>query len=175
MKIKYKTNVLNEIKRLIYIYNSFDEDDQLELQKKSNKLNVENIYVCWYDDNGVGLYEKFDWVTSRGDFGYDAGSVYTEFNGNNVGIKMCHDGHYGCNQWLKKDDIRYVYSKKTFYQATCDMYKTMSIDDIRKKMKENNVLSDYTEGVATVQELQAALDYAKENMPTKASLQRTRK
>lgn len=172
-KSDYKAKILEEIKRLVLIYNSFDKDDQLEVNKKTDEQDVSDVYVCWYDDE-VGLFKEFSWVTSRGDFGYDAGSIYTELNGSNIGIKMSHNGHSGNNEWLLKDSIRYVYSKKAFYEATCNMYDAKSFDEIRKMMKENGMIKDYTLGIATPSEMDAVLEYAKKNISSLAPYQRVR-
>ena len=162
-----------KIIELALTHNGCYPDDQIDICSLDKTEDVNDIYICVYNDNQVGLFKKVNFTTAiseckhfsygRGHystFHYTAESIYIGYNSNYTGIKVLHKENHNLNMWAK-EGYATTWDKKV-YLANCNMYDEMSFDDMRLLMYEDgNLTSPYEVGKATKNEILQTLLYAK--------------
>lgn len=136
---------------LVNIYNEMNAGEQLQLDdvKSLEKEDVSGKYICVYDDNQVGLFNKQYYCDPEA-------VVYSNLN--KTGIQSLKD------DWLKKGDFivteRMIISN-IYKTATCDMTEAIYFDDLRLIMCSTGEIETFERGKASEQEILEVLKYAR--------------
>ena len=162
--------ILEEIEKLCKEYNSLGLKDKIVYERKTKGpvQDVRNIYVCEYNRDSVGLFEKIDYreTCSYANFscfqgtepnGYDEGMIFVEKDSSHIGIYATHSGLSSWQHWKSIGEKVY---KRKYYEVNCDMHQACSLDEIRERMKEDGIIDFFEQGKANEDEIQEALKYA---------------
>ena len=162
--------ILEEIEKLTNEYNTLNLKDKIVVERKTRgeRKSVKNLYVCEYNRDSVGLFNRIDYreTCSYANFscfegqepnGYDAGTIFVENNSNHIGIYESHKGLLSWANW--KEEGTKVYTRGKYYVANCNMHQAYLFDEIREKMKENNVIDFFEPGIANDDEIEEVLKY----------------
>ena len=170
-KLQRAKTILEEIEKLSAEYNSLGLKDKITYERKTRgkRKNIKNLYVCEYNCDTVGLFERLDYreTCSYANFscfegkepnGYDAGIIFVGKDSGCIGIYETHKGLLSWESW--KDEGKKVYTRCNYYTANCNMHQAYLFDEIRENMKENNLLDFFEPGVANDEEIEEVLKYA---------------
>lgn len=145
--------IKNMTESLIGVYNEMDVNEKLQLDyvKPLEKEDVSKKYICVYNDNQTGLFER--------NF-YDDANAMIYFNSNHTGIQLMKNG------WIKKGSFIELYyfpgkCGKIRRFATCDMTEAIHFDDLRLIMYSAGIIDTFEIGKATEQEILEVLKYAR--------------
>lgn len=161
-----RTPSKSAIKELVKAYNQCFPNDTLVLHEANEVKDVSNLFVCVYDNNYVGLFNKLcfrkkknaEWIWED-DF-YFSDDIYVGYDSSHVGIKVLRRGDDFKNYWMHNGTYRVWDGKR--YNVTCDMCESISFDDMRLIMYEAGELSTpYEFGKATQEQILQVLSFAK--------------
>lgn len=119
------------------------------------KINVENLYVCTWGENQMGLFTQY--APQNKDY---ADNVYIGYNTNHTGIFTINDCDRGgnINTW-EPIGYRTVWDSKA-YLATCNMNGSINFDSIREMMRKDGAIKSYSVGKATKEEISIVFSWA---------------
>ena len=131
--------------------------------------DVRNLYICTYDDSQIGLFTK-EIIKGRIPFSYRAIELYKGYKSNHTAIFTINGEKTDdiINKWESRgyrsswyEGTNFFKSTRITYLVTCDMTGSISFDSMRQIMYEAGELSSFSYGVATDEEINAVLSYAK--------------
>ena len=118
--------ILEEIEKLTNEYNALKLRDKIVFERKTRgeRKSVKNLYVCEYNRDSVGLFERIDYreTCSYANFscfegqepnGYDAGTIFVENNSNHIAIYETHKGLLSWESWKEEGTKVYTNSDGT--------------------------------------------------------------
>ena len=91
----------------------------------------------------------------------------------NIGIFTSTAAGNTINQWRSSGYLTHWYKKD--YYVNCDMYDAISFDEMRQIMYTCGEIPNFELGIATDEEIQIVLKYAKKYFEPKDSNVRTKK
>lgn len=175
LNIKFKTGTLKlMIERLIAAYNGeVDPSQHLSLESQGTGdiieitqeeiFDTKDLYVCVYDDNLVGIFER-KYVKGRALY-YDY-AVYTSLFSQQLGIESIAlsytSGYIEETYWKCKGFICCGYTAT--YTATCNITKAVRYDKVRLDMCIKVISSCYGSSSVTSCEMPERIEYG--SVPT---------
>ena len=180
--------ILNLVSMEEVLFNEANPTEKVELIQKM--MDVRYIFVCAYDDDCVGLFEKIDWCKNRSKYRdliddddyvedfidgkiYDAGSIYVGVGSDYIGMKLTHDYNISVDKWLSAGVKEKVKGQK--YVSNCVIKGGMSFDDMRLIMYSDGQIGPYELGKATSEEILEVLKYARSYYEGKKAKQKVKK
>lgn len=163
--IKYVKEHYKEIKEQI----EANQPPEVKISDSKKAIRVNDLYICAYNENKVGLFTKKTLSEYEVKFlkkvywnesiyrGYD---VYSMQSIDNIGIFTSTAASNTINQWRNSGYLTHWYGKN--YYVNCDMYDAISFDEMRQIMYNCGEIPSFEYGIATDEEIQIVLKYAKE-------------
>lgn len=124
-------------------------------------IDINNYFICIYNDNQVGLFYKTDYLTNcsasrkTNRHLYDAGSIFKGIDSDYTGLRSTHEKGYSTNEW---QPIGYYGA----HEITCHMRKSISFDEVRLIMCIQGKIEPYQPGMATKKDIIDVLTFAQE-------------
>ncbi len=168
-KIMKQDELRNVLEKII---NKKEEDSQvLDIMDQintlhihdNNKKDVRDIYIASYGEDCVGLFTKTSY--ENWDKAFLANGILTRHE-----CYISLDGRYFANLLVsldanKIDNWFNIGRKFTInnneYIVNCKMNDVIAFDDLRAILKEENIILDYEDGVASLSEIFDLLEYAR--------------
>ncbi len=158
----------------VTLYNSISPKAKVTLKEDTRATN--NMFVCTYDDDKVGLFRReevcyypFFWDNDV----YDTNLVYFGIDSDYIGSKRIHEFRNACNRW---NDVGYlVTDNEKSYITNCKMTNAVPFDLVRLIMYREGKLQSYQVGTATDRELIDVLSYASDHFVKEKDKQKEKK
>ena len=155
--------ILEELKKVLELYNKLNPRENLTLAKQEEKKNVSDIFICVYNNKHVGLFKKINWssdkkISSTLMTEYAAGSTYIGVDSIYLGIKTTHRLSESVNQW-EPIGTKIIVDGKS-HVANCEIQSEMSFDDMRLIMYNKGQIEPYEIGKASSKEMIDVLNFA---------------
>lgn len=156
--------LLKSIEDSIKIYNNANPESKLILNKEKELKDVDNVFVCLYNDNKVGLFKKYTWrqrsdaCQNENDLKIDEGDIYIGIDSNYIGVQRTIYAGLEFARW-KNNGFKVNYDGIA-YIANCNMENSMSFDDMRHIMYNDKKIGKFQYGKATSNEMFDVLSYA---------------
>ena len=160
MKDKYEDlkKILKSIKESVKLYNDLYPEEKIEVKEVNKKKDVKKFFICTYNEDCVGLFEKFDFSSKKLHDHYMAANIFTSINSNYIGAIKTHKG---CNSVLENSPIGSLYTVEgRTHIVNCEINDYIHFDDMRLKMYNDGVLTFYEPGKATTSEILEVLKYS---------------
>ena len=171
------SNAKETAKTLISYYNATNPEEPLILIDPSELIDTNNLYICLYNDNEIGLFikEQLKSEEKRKEYrsGYStlsfpeykyyyyAADIYVGYDDISIiGINVLHREENTVNEW-SESGYETSYSVK-HYKSTCHINDYISYNKIREKMIQNGKLEFCLFSKTTQEEIEIVLEYAKE-------------
>ncbi len=160
MKDKYEDlkKILKSIKESVKLYNDLYPEEKIEVKKVEEKKDVKKFFICAYNEDCVGLFEKKDFSSVNLFNFYIAGSIFKGINSNYVGAIKTHEGSYAVKKYNKIGSSYIIDNNECF--VNCEINDYIHFDDMRLKMYNDGVLTSYEPGKATSSEILEVLKYS---------------
>ncbi len=162
---KTKVDELKEMKKKLIEsvaqYNQLNPNNKVVLQDEN--MDVRNVFVCTFatrkgGPERVGLFRQKPYYLHDPHLTrYKAGHIYQGIGSANTAIRQLHDEH----KFLDKYVPGYVVEADKDYVSNCIIKKSMSYDDVRLMMLQDNKIDPYEIGKASSsEEMLKVLEYA---------------
>lgn len=150
-----KENLLNKINKLIDKYNNISENDKIKIVS-DKVIDTENLYICLYDDDKVGLFKKKNYrnkIVSN----YNYLDIYCGVDNHNVAIYI--------NSMLSRREKWYNSGEKIQvdgkdYFATCKINSAYNLDSFKLMMYHEGIISDSNINMIFPSEISEMINYA---------------
>lgn len=172
---KAQKKLLEKIRREIVAYNRTKPENLLalvELTKESmlqykvevaeerKKRDVKDMFICLYDEEQMDLFER-ETVRLNLDQLYTEAELYFSREKRKRGAYAKRYDIDGGERWLPSGTIVSERDGMIF-PINCTMYEAARFDSVRYKMKKEGILDYYTVGLASDEEIEEVLTYARE-------------
>lgn len=163
-----KNSLLEVLKKLVELYNKFESEKELQLITKEEKEeDVSNIFICFYNEEQLGLFERKLYHNLR-----EYGEMYKGLNNDYLGIKVLgtkDDNNFG---WKHVGYELYLDEKR--FVTTCNMVDAISFDDVRFKMYNEGIIPAFKLGKASIAEMIEVKKYAQKHCLSEEVKKRTK-
>ena len=144
--------ILENIKYSIKIYNNLVPNQKLTLVEDKNDLvDINDIYICKYDDGDCVDFFKRITFDSDG----TTGLIFKGLHSDNVGILL--NTSSGNISWENRGYIVSLNNKK--YVSNCEIRSFVRFDEMRLIMVKSKKLENYTPGFASEEEMLEVLKF----------------
>lgn len=132
------------------------EDDEL--------LLTNDLFICVYNHNQVGLFKKIEWNTKRDKERsnwypeFSAGNVYYGVDNNFIGAQTTHCGCVPINDWCDIGTEVIIGDLK--FIVNCIMDSSMSFNEFRQLLLDCGYIGEFKEGLATIEDIHNVLTIA---------------
>ena len=150
-----KESILNKINKLIDKYNNISENDKLKIVN-DKLIDAENLYICLYDDDKVGLFKKKNY---RNEIvpNYNYLDIYCGVDTNNVAIYISRTLS-SIEKWYRKKETIQIYGEE--YSATCKIDSAINICAFKLMMYHEGIISDSNINMIFSSEIPEIINYA---------------
>ena len=149
-----KERILIKINKLIEKYNSISDDKMSLVQDKV--LDTENLYICLYDEDKVGLFKKNNY---RNEIvpNYNYLDIYCGVDTNNVAIYISRTLS-SIEKWYRKKETIQIYGEE--YSATCKINSAYNLESFKLMMYHEGIISDSNINMIFPSEISEMINYA---------------
>ena len=152
-----KESILNKINKLVDKYNGVSKDDKIKIMS-DKVIDTENLYICLFDDDKVGLFKKKNYrnkIVSN----YNYLDIYCGVDNHNVAIYI--------NSMLSRREKWYNSGEKIQvdgkdYFATCKINSAYNLDSFKLMMYHEGIINDSNINLIFSSEIPEMLKYAYE-------------
>jgi len=149
-----KERILIKINKLIEKYNSISDDKMSLVQDKV--LDTENLYICLYDEDKVGLFKKNNY---RNEIvpNYNYLDIYCGVDTNNVAIYLSTI-LTSREKWYNNGEKIQVSGEDYF--ATCKINSAYNLESFKLMMYHEGIISDSNINMIFPSEISEMINYA---------------
>lgn len=149
-----KERILIKINKLIEKYNSISDDKMSLVQDKV--LDTENLYICLYDEDKVGLFKKNNY---RNEIvpNYNYLDIYCGVDTNNVAIYLSTI-LTSREKWYNNGEKIQVSGEDYF--ATCKINSAYNLESFKLMMYHEGIISDSNINMIFSSEIPEMINYA---------------
>ena len=150
-----KESILNEIKTLVDKYNNASENDKIKIVS-DKVIDTENLYICLYDDDKVGLFKKKNY---RNEIvpNYNYLDIYCGVDTNNVAIYLSTI-LTSREKWCNNGEKIQVDGKDYF--ATCKINSAYNLESFKLMMYHEGIINDSNINMILSSEMPEMINYA---------------
>lgn len=149
-----KERILIKINKLIEKYNSISDDKMSLVQDKV--LDTENLYICLYDEDKVGLFKKNNY---RNEIvpNYNYLDIYCGVDTNNVAIYLSTI-LTSREKWYNNGEKIQVSGEDYF--AICKINSAYNLESFKLMMYHEGIISDSNINMIFPSEISEMINYA---------------
>ena len=150
-----KESILNKINILVDKYNKVSEDDKIKIVS-DKVIDTENLYICLYDDDKVGLFKKTNY---RNEIvpNYNYLDIYCGVDTNNVAIYLSTI-LTSREKWCNNGEKIQVDGKDYF--ATCKINSAYNLESFKLMMYHEGIIDDSNINMILSSEMPEMINYA---------------
>lgn len=150
-----KESILNEINILVDKYNNASENDKIKIVS-DKVIDTENLYICLYDDDKVGLFKKTNY---RNEIvpNYNYLDIYCGVDTNNVAIYLSTI-LTSREKWCNNGEKIQVDGKDYF--ATCKINSAYNLESFKLMMYHEGIINDSNINMILSSEMPEMINYA---------------
>ena len=150
-----KESILNKINTLVDKYNNASENDKIKIVS-DKVIDTENLYICLYDDDKVGLFKKTNY---RNEIvpNYNYLDIYCGVDTNNVAIYLSTI-LTSREKWCNNGEKIQVDGKDYF--ATCKINSAYNLESFKLMMYHEGIINDSNINMIFSSEIPEMINYA---------------
>ena len=150
-----KESILNEINTLVDKYNNASENDKIKIVS-DKVIDTENLYICLYDDDKVGLFKKTNY---RNEIVPNCNylDIYCGVDTNNVAIYLSTI-LTSREKWCNNGEKIQVDGKDYF--ATCKINSAYNLESFKLMMYHEGIINDSNINMILSSEMPEMINYA---------------
>ena len=150
-----KESILNKINTLVDKYNNASENDKIKIVS-DKVIDTENLYICLYDDDKVGLFKKKNY---RNEIvpNYNYLDIYCGVDTNNVAIYLSTI-LTSREKWYNNGEKIQVDGKDYF--ATCKINSAYNLESFKLMMYHEGIINDSNINMILSSEMPEMINYA---------------
>jgi len=150
-----KESILNKINILVDKYNNASGNDKIKIVS-DKVIDTENLYICLYDDDKVGLFKKTNY---RNEIvpNYNYLDIYCGVDTNNVAIYLSTI-LTSREKWCNNGEKIQVDGKDYF--ATCKINSAYNLESFKLMMYHEGIINDSNINMILSSEMPEMINYA---------------
>ena len=150
-----KESILNKINILVDKYNNASGNDKIKIVS-DKVIDTENLYICLYDDDKVGLFKKTNY---RNEIvpNYNYLDIYCGVDTNNVAIYLSTI-LTSREKWCNNGEKIQVDGKDYF--ATCKINSAYNLESFKLMMYHEGIINDSNINMILSSEISKLIDSA---------------
>ena len=150
-----KESILNKINILVDKYNNASENDKIKIVS-DKVIDTENLYICLYDDDKVGLFKKNNYRNENVP-NYNYLDIYCGVDTNNVAIYLSTI-LTSREKWCNNGEKIQVDGKDYF--ATCKINSAYNLESFKLMMYHEGIINDSNINIILSSEMPEMINYA---------------
>lgn len=144
-----KESILNKINKLIDKYNNISENDKVKIVS-DEVIDTENLYICLYDENRIGLFKKEN---------YNYVDIYIGVDTDNVAVYVSKI-LTSYEKWYNNGEKIQIDGRE--YSATCRINSAFNLEGFKLMMYHEGLINDSNIRLIFSSEISEMLKYAYE-------------